>query len=76
MTVVDDYLDQLSGSDRQVIEPMYQQVRTLVPDATEELSYAMPAFKYKGKGLYVQQELLQPVSFLRCLKIGLGSVRF
>jgi uncharacterized protein YdhG (YjbR/CyaY superfamily) len=30
---------------------MYGIVRQMVPGATEELSYAMPAFKYKGKGL-------------------------
>jgi uncharacterized protein YdhG (YjbR/CyaY superfamily) len=51
MTVIDEYLASLSGKDKQVIEHMYAVVREMVPDATEELSYAMPAFKYKGKGL-------------------------
>jgi uncharacterized protein YdhG (YjbR/CyaY superfamily) len=51
MSVIDDYLASLNGPERSVIEHMYDIVRQLVPDATEELSYAMPAFKYKGKGV-------------------------
>jgi len=51
MTVVDDYLATLSGPEKELLTHMYTIVRTMVPDATEELSYAMPAFKYKGKGL-------------------------
>jgi len=51
MSVIDDYVDTLRGPERVVLQRMYVLVRQLVPDATEELSYAMPAFKYKGKGL-------------------------
>jgi len=51
MSVVDDYLVSLSGSEKATLEHMYAIVRQLVPEATEELSYAMPAFKYRGKGL-------------------------
>jgi uncharacterized protein YdhG (YjbR/CyaY superfamily) len=51
MSVIDEYLAQLSGPEKAIIEHMYGIVRQLAPDATEELSYAMPAFKYKGKGL-------------------------
>jgi uncharacterized protein YdhG (YjbR/CyaY superfamily) len=51
MTVIDDYLLTLSGQEQQIIAHMYDVVREMVPNATEELSYAMPAFKHKGKGL-------------------------
>jgi|GEM_PF-1287713 len=51
MSVVDDYLATLHGAEKDMIGHLYAIVREVVPDATEELSYAMPAFKYRGKGL-------------------------
>ena len=51
MSVVDDYLSSLSGEEKDTLAHMYGMVRQVVPEATEEMSYAMPAFKYKGKGL-------------------------
>ncbi len=51
MSVIDDYLVKLEGVDKTIIETMYAITREMVPSATEELSYGMPAFKYKGKGL-------------------------
>jgi len=51
MSVIDDYLATLSGAEKVTLAHMYDVVRQTVPDVTEELSYAMPAFKYKGKGL-------------------------
>lgn len=51
MSVIDNYLASLTGSEKDVIGHMYSLVRQMVPDATEETSYNMPAFKYKGKGL-------------------------
>jgi len=51
MTVVDDYLLVLDETERRVIARMYTLVRQLVPDVTEGVSYAMPAFTYQGKGL-------------------------
>jgi uncharacterized protein YdhG (YjbR/CyaY superfamily) len=52
MSVIDTYLTTLPKPERALIEHMYSVVRELVPDdRTEELSYAMPTCKYKGKGL-------------------------
>jgi len=51
MSVIDDYLVTLFGTEKALLKHMYGVVRRMVPTATEELSYAMPAFKYKGKGL-------------------------
>lgn len=36
---------------KQLLSIFYALARQLVPNATEEMSYAMPSFKYKGKGL-------------------------
>ncbi len=51
MSVIDDYLSKLDQTKRPIVENMYSIIRKTVPTATEELSYGMPAFKYKGKGL-------------------------
>jgi uncharacterized protein YdhG (YjbR/CyaY superfamily) len=51
MSVIDDYLDSLNGVEKAVLGHMYGVVRQTVPDATEELSYGMPTFKYKRMGL-------------------------
>jgi uncharacterized protein YdhG (YjbR/CyaY superfamily) len=51
MSVVDDYLASLSGAEKATVSHMYGIVREMVPETTEEMSYAMPSFKYKGKSL-------------------------
>lgn len=51
MSVIDDYLASLSATEKATLQHMYGIVRSVVPDATEEMSYNMPSFKYKGKGL-------------------------
>jgi uncharacterized protein YdhG (YjbR/CyaY superfamily) len=51
MSVIDNYIASLHDPDQTVIAHMYEVVRELVPDHTEELSYAMPACKYNGMGL-------------------------
>jgi len=51
MPVIDDYLATLVDSERSIVEHMYTIVRQTVPETTEELSYAMPSLKHKGKSL-------------------------
>ena len=51
MSVIDDYNATLSGNEKQIVEHMVGLVRQWYPDTTEELSYNLPTFKYKGKGL-------------------------
>lgn len=75
MSVIDDYLTQLSGAEKQIVTHIYQIVRQMVPSATEELSYAMPAFKYKGKGLVAimaNKDFLSLYPFSAIDKLGLG----
>ena len=51
MTVVDEYLASLNGPEKETIQHMYGVIRQAIPNVTEELSYRMPAFKYKGKAV-------------------------
>jgi uncharacterized protein YdhG (YjbR/CyaY superfamily) len=88
MTVVTDYLASLPQPAKGVVEHMYAVARELAPDATEELSYAMPAFKYRGKGLVavmVNKDFLSLYPFGAVAKLGLdlsayecttGSIHF
>lgn len=88
MSVVDEYLSTLADSEKAVVAHMYGVVREMVPDVTEELSYAMPAFKYKGKSLVaimVNKRFLSLYPFGAVDKLGLdlsgfertsGSVHF
>jgi uncharacterized protein YdhG (YjbR/CyaY superfamily) len=88
MTVIDSYLKTLHGPEKHTIAHMYAVVRELVPNVTEELSYAMPAFKYKGKGLVAimsNKNFLSLYPFGAVEKLGLdlsayeqtsGSVHF
>jgi len=75
MSVVDDYLETLSGPEKQTVAHMYGVVRQMVPSATEELSYAMPAFKYNGKGLVaimVNKDFMSLYPFGAVEKLGLN----
>lgn len=88
MSVIDDYLSGLSGKQKVIITHMYDVVRQIAPDTTEELSYAMPAFKYKGKGLVAimaNQKFLSLYPFGAVDRLGLdlseyectsGSIHF
>lgn len=45
------YLEALPTAPRTTLEAIRQTIRSLVPDATEAISYGIPAFKYKGRSL-------------------------
>lgn len=51
MTVIGEYLATVTGKEHDILAHMYEVVRAAVPDATEELSYNMPTFKWRGKGV-------------------------
>jgi len=50
-TTVDDYLAVVPEPARTTLEKMRATIRAAAPDATEAISYGMPAFKYQGRGL-------------------------
>lgn len=88
MTVIDDYLASISHPQKEILRRMYKVVRQTVPDATEEMSYAMPSFKYRGKGLVaiiVNKNFLSLYPFSSIDKLGIdvsdyectsGSIHF
>lgn len=50
---VDDYLAGVPEPARSTLNKVRAIIRSAVPpDATEAISYGMPAFKYKGSGLF------------------------
>ena len=51
MSVIDDYLKNVSGPQKDQLERVRKIVRQAVPDAKEVISYGIPAFKYQNKYL-------------------------
>jgi uncharacterized protein YdhG (YjbR/CyaY superfamily) len=50
-TTIDEYLSQVSGEQRVELEKLRKTIKSVAPDTDETISYQMPTFKYKGKGL-------------------------
>jgi uncharacterized protein YdhG (YjbR/CyaY superfamily) len=50
-TSVEAYLAELTDEQRSALARLRATVRSVAPDATEGISYAMPAFKVAGRGL-------------------------
>jgi uncharacterized protein YdhG (YjbR/CyaY superfamily) len=48
---VDMYLCALPNDKRVTLERLRKTIKSVVPDATEVISYRVPAFKYKGRQL-------------------------
>ena len=51
MSVIDEYLKTVKPEFREELNHIRNYIQTLVPDAEETISYAIPTFKYKGKNL-------------------------
>lgn len=49
---VDGYLDGLPENQRNALRALQQQIKALVPQAEETISYGMPAFKQNGIIVY------------------------
>ena len=50
-TSVEDYLATLPGEQRAALEKLRKTIRAAAPEATETISYQMPAFKQDGRFL-------------------------
>jgi len=48
-TSIDDYLASVPDAQREALEKLRQQIRSLVPDCEECISYSMPAFRWHGE---------------------------
>jgi uncharacterized protein YdhG (YjbR/CyaY superfamily) len=49
MTVIDDYLKKVPAAQRKMLEDLRKEMRKLLPDAEEAISYGLPCFKVAGK---------------------------
>ena len=50
-TNIDEYLAIVPEPARTTLEKMRAAIQAAAPDAIEAISYGMPAFKYRGRGL-------------------------
>jgi uncharacterized protein YdhG (YjbR/CyaY superfamily) len=89
MSVIDDYLAKVDEPQKSALERVRAIVRQAAPDAEETISYAMPAFKYKGQPLvyfapFKDHMSLFPTSApteilkdkLKDFKVSKGTVQF
>ena len=88
--LVDEYLSALPAAQRAALETLRAQLRTLLPGATEVISYRLPTFRYRDRmivsygatgahcALYaLSNTLLEPFrERLREFQTGKGTVRF
>jgi len=51
VATIDEYLAVVPEPARTTLEKMRAAIRSAVPEAAEGISYGMPTFKYRGKGL-------------------------
>lgn len=49
MTVIDDYLKKVPADKRKLLEDLRQEMRKLLPNAEDAISYGLPCFKVDGK---------------------------
>lgn len=79
VSIIDDYLSGLSEDKKAIIKHMYDVVRHMMPDTTEELCYAMPALKYKNKALIAimaNKTFLSLYPFGAIERLGVGTSAF
>lgn len=50
-STIDEYLGTVPQEFRAALEELRQQIRALVPDATEGVAYGLAGFKYRGRPL-------------------------
>ena len=88
-TTIDEYVSEFPPETQQVLQELRALIRSLAPEATETISYAIPTFDLHGKHLvhfagYEKHVGLYPAPSgmeafredLRPYKTGKGSVQF
>src|SRR6266699_7182298 len=60
---VDDYLSRLPDEPRAALEKLRQTIKSIVPDASEVISYQIPTFKYQGRMLVSYAAFAEHCSF-------------
>lgn len=81
MSIVDEYLDKIEGSQKVELERIRKIIKQTVPKAQEVISYGMPVFKYKdgyliGFAAFNDHMSIFPTSFpIEALKEKLGNYK-
>src|SRR5215510_8509315 len=86
---VEAYLSRLPEGARATLEKLRKTIKTIVPEATEVISYQIPAFKYRGRILVWYAGFKQHCSFfptasvikahekeLKSYQLSKGTIRF
>jgi len=87
---VDDYMAQLPDDRRAVMEQLRSTIRSAAPDATEAISYNMPAFRLGGRFLVSYEAFQRHYSLfpwsdgmvdelgdeMKPYAVGKGTIRF
>jgi len=89
MSIVDDYLNTLSPPQRDELARIRSIINQVIPEATEVISYGMPAFNYKGEyliGFYVSKNHMSlfptagPINAMKnklgAFKLSKGTIQF
>lgn len=89
MSVVDDYLKDVSPAEKAALERIRQLVLEVAPETEEVITYGMPGFKYKKKYLIAFAEFKDHLSIfpgaeaietnkkaLTAFKLSKGTVQF
>jgi uncharacterized protein YdhG (YjbR/CyaY superfamily) len=63
VTTIDEYLAGVPHDKRAALERLREQIRSLVPDATEVMSYGLPTFKLDGRWLVAYGATKKQCSF-------------
>lgn len=86
---IDEYIAGFPAGIQQLLEQVRATIKKAAPEAEETISYAMPAFRYQGKGLVYFSAFKEHIGFypipsgmkafkkeLSSYKTGKGSVQF
>ncbi len=86
---IDEYIADFPAGIQQLLEEVRATIKKAAPEAEETISYAMPAFRYQGKGLVYFAAFKEHIGFypipsgmkafkkeLSSYKTGKGSVQF
>lgn len=87
---VDEYMAQLADDRRAVMEQLRSTIRSAAPDATEVISYNMPAFRLRGRFLVSYEAFKRHYSLfpwsdgmvaelgeaMKPYAVGKGTIRF
>src|SRR5262249_8752141 len=61
---VDEYLSRLPNDSHAALTKLRATIKSIVPDASEVISYGIPTFKYRGRNAGLLRRFYQSLQFL------------